>query len=26
MDFAQDDGQTWDEGIVTIDMKREEGP
>jgi hypothetical protein len=26
MDSAQDDGQTWDEGIVTIDMKREEGP
>jgi hypothetical protein len=26
MDVAQADGQTWDEGIVTIDMKREEGP
>jgi hypothetical protein len=26
MDFVKEDGQTWDEGIVTIDMTREEGP
>jgi hypothetical protein len=26
MDFTKEDGQTWDEGIVMMEMKREEGP